>query len=54
VTGYDRLAPGTACVEGVWLRWCLLRQRRSTFSCEELSDRSPYVPDELDRHTGQG
>jgi hypothetical protein len=27
VTGYDRLAPGTACVECVWSRWCLLRQR---------------------------
>jgi hypothetical protein len=24
--GYDRLAPGTACVEGVWSLWCLYRQ----------------------------
>jgi hypothetical protein len=26
--GYDRLAPGTACVEGVWSVWCRDRQRR--------------------------
>jgi hypothetical protein len=27
VTGYDWLAPGTACVAYVWWLWCLLRQR---------------------------
>jgi hypothetical protein len=28
VTGYDRLAPGTACVECAWSKWCLFCQRR--------------------------
>ncbi len=27
LTGYDRLAAGTACGEGVWSMWCLLWQR---------------------------
>jgi hypothetical protein len=27
VTGYDWLAPGTACVACVWAWWCLIRQR---------------------------
>lgn len=27
-TGYDRLPPGTACVESVWSLWCRIRQRR--------------------------
>lgn len=26
-TGYNRLARGTACVEGVWSAWCQIRQR---------------------------
>jgi hypothetical protein len=42
VTGYDRLPPGTACVECVWSWWCLLRQRRCDRWHEESTSALPW------------